>query len=123
MFCNHVPITSLYPGAGESNDPLLGLVLLRRGAGTGRSDHSAWTGYDPACFSGGARLFDAKFNPADVRIFAPAGERIWINITGVIRHPIGNRDIQRLLVLSNQAPRKLLDLLQMIRAWEQAQAN
>jgi pyruvate,water dikinase len=32
-----------------------------------------------------------QINPDESRIFVPAGERIWINITGLIRNPVGNR--------------------------------
>src|SRR6185436_70901 len=38
-----------------------------------------------------------NLTPAEVRIFATTGERIWINLTGVIRHPLGKRVVPELL--------------------------
>ncbi len=84
-------ITSLYPVPEETNDPLL--VWFSFGAVQGLVGPITPLGQDGVrqVFLGGARLFDAKLNAVDVRIFTSAGERIWINVTGLIRHPIGNR--------------------------------
>lgn len=84
-------ITSLYPVPEESNDQLL--VWISFGAVQGLVGPITPLGQDTIrhVFAGGGRLFDVKIRPADVRVFASAGERIWINITDVIRHPIGNR--------------------------------
>ncbi len=84
-------ITSLYPVPEESNDPLM--VWFSFGAVQGLVGPITPLGQDTIrqVFLGGARLFDAQVNPAEIRVFTSAGERIWINITGVIRHPIGNR--------------------------------
>ena len=90
-------ITSLYPVPEESNDPLL--VWFSFGAVQGLVGPITPLGQDTIrqIFSGGARLFDPKVDPAQIRVFTSAGERIWINITGVIRHPVGNRIIAGLL--------------------------
>jgi pyruvate,water dikinase len=85
------PITSLYPVPEESNNPLM--VWFSFGAVQGLVGPITPLGQDTIrhVFAGGGRLFNANITPADVRVFAPAGERIWINITDVIRNPLGNR--------------------------------
>ncbi len=84
-------ITSLYPVPEESNNPLL--VWFSFGAVQGLVGPITPLGRDTIrhVFAGGGRLFDVNIKPADVRVFASAGERIWINITDVIRNPIGHR--------------------------------
>ncbi len=79
----------------ESNEPLL--VWFSFGAVQGLVGPITPIGQDVIrhVFTGGARLFDVNLTPAEVRIFTVAGERIWINITGVIRHPLGKRVIGR----------------------------
>ena len=86
-------ITSLFPVPEESVDPLL--VWFSFGAVQGLVGPITPIGQDAVrhVFTGGARLFDVHITPAQVRIFTSAGERIWINITGVIRHPLGRRII------------------------------
>jgi rifampicin phosphotransferase len=90
-------ITSLYPIPEESDDPLF--VWLSFGAVQGLVGPITPLGQDAIrhIFAGGGRLFAADMKPADVRVFASAGERIWINITDVLRHPIGNRAIRAFL--------------------------
>jgi rifampicin phosphotransferase len=90
-------ITSLYPVPEESYDPLL--VWFSFGAVQGLVGPITPIGQDAIrhVFTGGARLFDVKLAPAEVRIFTPAGERIWINLTGVIRNPLGKRVVGELL--------------------------
>jgi rifampicin phosphotransferase len=90
-------ITSLFPLPEESFDPLL--VWFSFGAVQGLVGPITPIGQDAIrhVFTGGARLFDVHLTPAEVRIFTAAGERIWINITGVIRHPLGRRVIADLL--------------------------
>ena len=90
-------ITSLFPVPEESDDPLL--VWFSFGAVQGLVGPITPIGQDGIrhVFSGGARLFDVQMTPAQVRIFTPAGERIWINLTGVIRHPLGKRVVPGLL--------------------------
>ncbi|HJS19704.1 MAG TPA: PEP/pyruvate-binding domain-containing protein, partial [Anaerolineales bacterium] len=90
-------ITSLYPVPEESNNPLR--VWFSFGAAQGFVDPITPLGQDTIrhIFAGGGRLFDVKINPANVRAFIPAAERIWINITDIIRHPIGNRVIRAFL--------------------------
>jgi pyruvate,water dikinase len=90
-------ITSLFPVPEETYDPLL--IWFSFGAVQGLVDPITPIGQDAIrhVFTGGARLFDVHLTPEQVRIFASAGERIWINITGVIRHPLGRRVIPELL--------------------------
>ena len=90
-------ITSLFPVPEQSYEPLL--VWFSFGAVQGLVGPITPIGQDTIrhVFTGGARLFDVNLTPAEVRIFATAGERIWINITGVIRHPLGKRIVPELL--------------------------
>jgi pyruvate,water dikinase len=90
-------ITSLFPVPEESYDPLL--VWFSFGAVQGLVGPITPIGQDAIrhVFTGGARLFDVELRPDQVRIFSPAGERIWINITDVIRHPLGRRIVGGLL--------------------------
>ena len=87
-------ITSLYPVPEESNDPLM--VWFSFGAVQGLVGPITPLGQDMIrhIFAGGGRLFDVNTNPANVRAFVSAGERIWINITDVLRNPVGNRVIR-----------------------------
>ena len=104
-------ITSLFPVPEESNDPLL--VWFSFGAVQGIVGPITPLGQDTIrqVFLGGARLFDPNVNPADVRIFMPAGERIWVNITGVIRHPVGTRIIPGLLGFIEPGGAQVIKLL------------
>jgi rifampicin phosphotransferase len=90
-------ITSLFPLPEESYDPLL--VWFSFGAVQGLVGPITPIGQDGIrhVFVGGARLFDVNMTPAKLYLLAPAGERIWVDITGVIRHPLGKRVIGGLL--------------------------
>jgi rifampicin phosphotransferase len=90
-------ITSLFPLPEETYDPLL--VWFSFGAVQGLVGPITPIGQDAIrhVFAGGARLFDVNLTPEKMYIFAPAGERIWVNITGVIRHPLGRRIVPELL--------------------------
>jgi hypothetical protein len=48
-------------------------------------------------FVGAGRIFGAQQEIEEVRVFIPAGERIWIKISDVIRHPIGNAIFLRVM--------------------------
>jgi rifampicin phosphotransferase len=90
-------ITSLFPLPEETYDPLL--VWFSFGAVQGLLGPITPIGQDGIrhVFAGGARLFDVNLTPAKMYVFASAGERIWVNITGVIRHPLGRRVVPELL--------------------------
>jgi len=90
-------ITSLFPVPEETFDPLL--IWFSFGAVQGLVGPITPLGQDAIrnVFTGGARLFDVHLTPEQVRIFASAGERIWINLTGVFRHPLGRRVVPELL--------------------------
>ena len=84
-------ITSLFPVPEECHDPLF--VWFSFGAVQGLVGPITPLGQDGIkhVFLGGARLFDPSARPTDVDVFTTAGERIWINVTDVIRHPAGRR--------------------------------
>ena len=90
-------ITSLYPVPEISFDPLK--VWFSFGAVQGLVGPITPLGQDTIrqIFAGGGRLFGVNIKPAEIRTFISAGERIWINVTGVLRHPIGNRVIRTVL--------------------------
>jgi pyruvate,water dikinase len=90
-------ITSLYPVPEECNDPLF--VWFSFGAVQGLVGPITPLGQDTIrhIMTGGGKLFNANIKPADVRAFTTAGERIWINITDVIRNPVGFRVMRTFL--------------------------
>ncbi|HLF74743.1 MAG TPA: PEP/pyruvate-binding domain-containing protein [Anaerolineales bacterium] len=85
------PITSLFPVPEVSFDPLE--VWFSFGAAQGMMAPITPLGMD-AIFNlvaGAGRMFGVQMRPEEVKVFTPAGERIWIRISDLIRHPIGNR--------------------------------
>lgn len=91
------PITSLYPSPEESFDPLI--VWFSFGAVQGLLGAITPLGQDAIrmAFSGAARLFGARVSYDENRVLVPAGERLWIGISDVMRHPLGARIYQTLL--------------------------
>jgi rifampicin phosphotransferase len=90
-------ITSLFPVPEECNDPLF--VWFSFGAVQGLVGPITPLGQDTIrhVFAGGGKLFNAKINPTNIHTFTTAGERIWINLTDVIRNPVGFRAIRTFL--------------------------
>ncbi len=88
------PITSLFPVPEVSFDPLI--VWFSFGAVQGLIGPITPLGSDAIrhFVVGGARLFGIKARYDELDVFALAGERIWIKISGVIGHPIGYRVIK-----------------------------
>ena len=41
--------------------------------------------------AGAGTMFGVRLKPDEVNVLAPAGERLWIKISDLIRHPIGSR--------------------------------
>ena len=90
-------ITSLFPVPEECSDPLF--VWFSFGAVQGVIGPLTPLGQDTirTIFSGGAKLFGAESNIDQIRVLTTSGERIWINITDIIRHPVGRRVVGELL--------------------------
>ena len=83
------PITSLFPlPVGMAPDPLL--VLFSFGAVQGLLDPITPLGQDAikAIAAGLARLFGYRFTVETQTAFFTAGERLFINLTGLVRHPL-----------------------------------
>lgn len=95
------PITSLYPlPDGLSPDGPL-LVFGSVGAIQGILDPITPLGRDAlyTVFAGGARLFGSTVNRESQRVLFTAGERLFVNGTPILRHPVGRRALQRGLAM------------------------
>ena len=86
-------ITSLFPLPARlgADEPLR--VLVSFGAVQGMLDPITPLGQDALCtlFAGGGGLLGYPTTPTAQRAMFSAGERLWINFTPVIRHPMGRR--------------------------------
>ena len=84
-------ITSLFPIPQENVDPLK--VWFSFGAVQGMLRPITPLGRDAirSIMGGVARRFGSQAAPEEIDTFAVAGERIWIKISDLIRHPIGFR--------------------------------
>lgn len=90
-------ITSLFPIPQVSFDPLL--IWFSFGAVQGLVGPLTPLGRDAIqqLLLGAGKLFDLPLKPAEVNVLVSAGERIWIKISDVMRHPIGQHVFERLL--------------------------
>ncbi|HMB22481.1 MAG TPA: PEP/pyruvate-binding domain-containing protein, partial [Anaerolineales bacterium] len=87
------PITSLYPlPAKVAAEPLE--VLLSFGVWQGMLEPYTPLGQDmfSGLVSGMGRIFGAKIKPEAQRVFLEAGERLFVNLTGLLKTPTG-RDV------------------------------
>jgi rifampicin phosphotransferase len=102
------PITSLFPVPEVSFDPLI--VWFSFGAVQGLVGPITPLGIDTALHfvAGASRLFGEPLKVEDVKVFAPAGERIWIRISDLIRNPIGNRLLRGALGIIEPGAGKIL---------------
>jgi phosphohistidine swiveling domain-containing protein len=84
-------ITSLYPIPRASFDPLIAWFSF--GSVQGLVGPITPLGRDTILHVvvGAGRLFGATLRYGHVDLFAPAGERIWIKVSDVIRNPLGKR--------------------------------
>lgn len=48
-------------------------------------------------FAGGAQIFDVNVAYNEQKVLVPAGERLWIKVSDLMRHPLGNRVFGALL--------------------------
>ncbi|MBL8057908.1 MAG: hypothetical protein JNK29_14485, partial [Anaerolineales bacterium] len=92
------PITSLFPLPAElSAEPLH--VLFSFGAVQGMLDPLTPLGQDSLRFvvAGGGRVLGYHLHYATQGVFRLAGERIWVDVTGVVRNGLGRRGAQAAL--------------------------
>ena len=91
------PITSLYPIPDESLDPLK--VWFSFGAVQGMLQPLTPLGQDSIrlVLAGAAALFGFRLNHETIEFVRVAGERLWIQLDGVVRNPIGGRIYKVLL--------------------------
>ena len=84
-------ITSLFPVPEETLDPLI--VWFSFGAVQGLVGPMTPIGIDVGrhIFAGAGKMFGTQIDPNEENVLVPAGERLWIRISDVVRHPIGNR--------------------------------
>lgn len=91
------PITALYPiPEGMGPDPIQ--VLFSFGAVQGLLDPMTPLGRDAIrlIFAGGASLFGFNMTHETQGVIKMAGERLWANITPVLRHPVGAEVVPRI---------------------------
>lgn len=88
------PVTSLYPlPSGSADQPLE--VLLSFGVWQGMLDPYTPLGRDmfSTLVAGMGSLFGAKINAREQRIFFSAGERLFVNLTGLLNNKIGRNAV------------------------------
>jgi pyruvate,water dikinase len=102
------PITSLYPLPKESFDPLI--IWFSFGTVQGILGAITPLGQDAIrmAFSGAGKLFDAQIRYDQTEVLVPAGERLWIRISDVLRHPLGARVYKTALGLGEPSVRQIL---------------
>jgi pyruvate,water dikinase len=85
------PITSLFPTPQVSYDPLL--IWISFGAIQGLVGPMTPLGQDAIRYvaAGAGRMFGVTVNPAEMDLFAVAGERLWIKINDLLRNPVGSQ--------------------------------
>ena len=86
-------ITSLFPVPELSFDPLI--VWFSFGAVQGLVGPMTPIGIDVIrhTFARAGKMFGAQVSAEEEKVLVPAGERLWIRISDVIRHPLGKRII------------------------------
>jgi pyruvate,water dikinase len=92
-------ITSLFPVPQVSFDPLI--IWFSFGAVQGLVGPITPLGQDGIrhVVAGAGKMFGVTIKPEEADVFAPAGQRIWIKISDVIRHPLGSRIFREALGL------------------------
>ncbi len=85
------PITSLFPLPQESFDPLI--VWFSFGAVQGLVGPITPIGIDTirSVAAGAGEIFGVHLTLEEQKVFASAGQRIWVRISDVIRNPLGSR--------------------------------
>jgi rifampicin phosphotransferase len=106
------PITSLFPvPAGMTADPLM--VMLSFGAVQGMLEPMTPLGRDTLfqVMSSGARLFGLSPTAETQRALFLAGERLWINLTPLVRNAIGRRVVPVVTGFVDPAAGEALDAI------------
>lgn len=106
------PITSLYPlPANVAEQPLE--VLLSFGVWQGMLDPYTPLGQDmmAGTVSGMALLFGQKIKPEEQRVFLQAGERLFVNITGLMKTPVGRAGLTGFLSAIDAASSEIVSTL------------
>ncbi len=93
------PITSLFPIPVDDKYPEQLKIWFSFAAVQGMLDPMTPLGRDTMkwAFAGLAEIFDYKHDLNSQRILFTAGERLWVSITAVIRHPLGRKIIHGFL--------------------------
>ena len=86
------PVTSLYPLPARLKEAPLE-VLLSFGVWQGMLDPYTPLGQDmfSTLISGMGQLFGQKISAREQRVFLSAGERLFVNVTGLLSNPIGRK--------------------------------
>ena len=101
-------ITSLYPVPEVSFDPLK--VWFSFGAVQGLLQPITPLGQDSIklVLAGAAALFGFKLNYENIDFMKVAGERLWVQLDGVVRNPIGGRVYKTLLPIVEPSTANIL---------------
>ncbi len=104
-------ITSLYPAPEVSFDPLK--VWFSFGAVQGLLQPITPLGQDSIrlVLAGAAGLFGFNLNHENIDFMSVAGERLWVQLDGVVRNPIGARAYQTLLPFVEPSSAKIMTQL------------
>jgi len=104
-------ITSLFPVPEVSLDPLI--VWFSFGAVQGLVGPMTPIGIDVGrhIFAGAGKMFGVPIKANDENVLVPAGERLWIRISDVVRHPVGSRIIGSALNFIEPSAGKILKSL------------
>ncbi|HXQ39238.1 MAG TPA: PEP/pyruvate-binding domain-containing protein, partial [Anaerolineales bacterium] len=104
-------VTSLYPVPEVSFDPLK--VWFSFGAVQGLLQPITPLGQDSIklVLAGAAGLFGFRLNYENIEFLRVAGERLWIQLDGVVRNPIGGRVYKTVLPVIEPSTAKILTQL------------
>jgi phosphohistidine swiveling domain-containing protein len=101
-------ITSLYPLPKESFDPLM--IWFSLGAFQGMLGAMTPLGQDTLrmFFSAAAKMFGAQVRYDETDVLIPAGERLWIKLSDVMRSPLGRRVYRTILGFAEPSAGQIL---------------
>jgi rifampicin phosphotransferase len=102
------PVTSLFPLPKQSFDPMV--VWFSFGSVQGILGAITPLGQDAIrmAFSGAGRLFGAEIPYDKTEVLVPAGERLWIRISDLMRNPLGLRIYETALGFGEPSVRQIL---------------